>query len=561
MARYELDPRPRHGQAIAGSDPGQVPLPKLTGWVAFVLVGAVAQAAPLDVARAHDGAGRCDGSHCGEDHRHDHRVRPLVARVAQGALRGLRSSGVDHFWAIPFAAPPVGELRWRPPEPPARWRGTRDATVPPPRCPQRGEGQEDCLYLNVHRPSAARGRGPLPVIFFIHGGSNRVGSSFDNDPTGIVQQTDAIVVMANYRLGSLGWLAHPALSAESPDGVSGQYALADQQAALRWVHDNIAAFGGDPARIIIAGGSSGGFGVCSHLTSPAVSGLFSGAVMISSSCPAAPLEEAEDYGVEFVTEAGCLEDDPVSCLRQMPAHELTAIPSFVGVVAQPGSLVPEPPLTVIQEGRAARVPLIIGGTEHDSRMGRRTLFPVDEAEYVANVVDFFGEEVGALVLAQYDPDDYDDPFYAESDLLSDSSLLAIGPCLNRDIAQAHAAHAPVYVYEFADSTAPMPLWAAANAPEGFVMGASHASDEIYWFDRPQDALMLTETQRVLADQMRRALGRFAWRGSPSPRRQPGLWPAYDPDDERVLRFEPSGPRAANDWAEQHKCDFWRSLDY
>lgn len=484
-----------------------------------------------------------------------------MARVEQGTLRGERSDGVDHFWAIPFAAPPVGGLRWRPPRPPAAWRGVRDATAVPPRCPQRGEGQEDCLYLNVHRPSSGRQRGPLPVILFLHGGGNRLGSSFDNDPTGIVQQSGAIVVMTNYRLGALGWLAHSALSAESRKGVSGQYGLLDQQAALRWVHDNIAAFGGDPARIVIAGGSSGGFGVCVHLTSPAVAGLFSGAVMISSSCPAAPLEEVEAHGSEYVAEIGCPEGDPIECLRAKSAEEVTAVDSFVGVVTHPGSVVPEPPLTVIREGRAARVPLLIGGTEHDSRMGRRTLFPVDEAEYVANVIDFFGEEVGALVLEKYDPDDHDDPFYAESDLLSDSGLLPIGACINREIAQAHSAHAPVYVYEFADSTAPMPEWAAANAPEGFVMGASHASDEIYWFDRPQDALTLTAPQRELASLMRRTVGHFAWRGSPSPRRQPELWPAYDAANEQVLSFEPGATRAVDDWAERHQCEFWRTLDY
>lgn len=516
-----------------------------------VLLG---QAVPAADARAHGG-----GVDCGRgDH---HPARSPMARVAQGKLRGERRDGVDHFWAIPFAAPPVGSLRWRQPQPPESWRGVRDATVPPPRCPQNGNGQEDCLYLNVHRPSTAGHRAALPVILFIHGGGNRVGSSSDNDPTGIVQQSGAIVVMTNYRLGSLGWLAHSTLSAEAPDGTSGQYGLADQQAALRWVHDNIAAFGGDPERIVIAGGSSGGFGVCVHLTSPAVAGLFSGAAMISSSCPAAPLQEVEGYGAEFVAEIGCPEATPLECLRQKSAHELTAVPSFVGVVTHPGSLVPEPPLSVIQQGRAAPVPLFIGGTEHESRMGRRTLFPVDEAEYVANVVDFFGPEVGEIVLAQYDPDDYDDPFYAESDLLSDSGLLPIGACINRDIAQAHSAYAPVYVYEFADSTAPMPAWAAANAPEGFVMGASHASDEIYWFDRPQDALRLTAPQRELADQMRRAIGHFAWRGSPSPRRQREFWPAYDAANEQVLRFEPGATRPVDDWAEQHKCEFWRSLDY
>lgn len=553
--RCESNSSPKLGLVGGGSRRRRYPASSMFG--VLPVAGLLGLAAPLADARAQGGEVGC--GHAGHSDGHG-RYWPMV-QVQEGKLRGERSDDVDHFWAIPFAAPPVGDLRWRLPERPESWHGVRDATAPPPRCPQRGEGQEDCLYLNVHRPSSLRHRGPLPVIFFIHGGGNRLGSSFDNDPSGIVQEAGVIVVMANYRLGSLGWLAHSALSAESPQAASGQYGLADQQAALRWVHDNISAFGGDPERVVLAGGSSGGFGVCTHLASPAVAGLFSGAAMISSSCPAAPLEEAEGYGAEFVAEVGCPEDDPIACLRQKSAEELTAVPSFVGVITHPGSLVSEPPLVVIREGRAAPVPLFIGGTEHDSRMGRRTLFPVDEAEYVANVIEFFGQAVGEVVLDQYDPDDYDDPFYAESDLLSDSGLLPIGACLNRDIAQAHADYAPVYVYEFADSTAPMPEWAAANAPEGFVMGASHASDEIYWFDRPQEALRLAESQRKLANQMRRSIGNFAWRGSPSPRRHPELWPAYDVASERVLRFEPGGARAVDDWAEQHKCEFWRSLDY
>lgn len=525
------------------------------------LVGAVSigglltYADPGVDAGAHDGGAR--GEHGGDEDRH---ARAPLVQVAQGKLRGERSGEVDHFWAIPFAAPPVGALRFRPPRPPEPWRGVRDATVTPPRCPQGNEGQEDCLYLDVHRPSTPRQAGSAPVLLFIHGGSNVVGSGHDNDPSAIVRETGAIVVMPNYRLGSLGWLAHPALSAESPDGASGQYGLMDQQAALRWVHDNIAAFGGDPERIVIAGGSAGGIGVCAHLTSPAVAGLFSGAVMQSAGCVGTPLAEAEGYGADFVNAVGCPAEAPLECLRQKTAHELTAIVTFLGLAVHPGSIVPEDPRAVIEEGRAARVPLLIGGSEHESRAGRRAAFPLDEATYRAGVLELFGEEVGALVLEQYDPNAYDDPFYAEVDLIDDGSLGLVGPCINRDIAQGHSAVAPVYVYEFADATAPVPVWVAGDAPPGIVIGASHGSDEIYWFDRPQDNLTLNDAQRALAVQMRRSLGHFAWHGSPSPRRGPTPWPAYDRARERVLSFALPRARVVSDWAERHECDFWRSLE-
>lgn len=335
--------------------------------------------------------------------------------------------------------------------------------------------------------------------------------------------------------------------------MSGQYGLQDQQAALRWVHANIAAFGGDPERVTLLGGSSGGMSICAHFASPALAGSFRAGAILSGNCGAFALDEVEGYGVAFAEEVGCSEADALACLRQKPPEELARLDELgtPGGVVWGGALLPEPPLQALIAGRALPGPLYIGGAEHEARAGRQSLFPRERDAYLESVAQEFGEHAPE-VLARYPAEDYADPFYAEMDVISDSSIAPHGPCINRSIARAHSAHAPVYVFEFSDADAPMPPWVAANAPEGFELGASHGSSEIYWFDRPQD-----ET----ADTMVATLGRFAWTTNPS---LPGAhlrWSRYDSERERVLRFEPDATRMVDDWADNHQCEFWASIGH
>src|ERR1700722_8443379 len=202
----------------------------------------------------------------------------LVAATADGAVRGQAAQAMDEFLGIPYAAAPVGPLRWRPPQPAAPWAGVREATAFAPHCPQPPSGfgvastSENCLYLNVFTPPGAPG-GHLPVLVWIHGGSFLVGESDDYIPAGLVRR-GVIVVTISYRLGALGFLAHPAL-ASRPGGPSGDYGLMDQQAALRWVQANIAGFGGNPRNVTLAGESAGGLSVLSQLVSPGARGRFS----------------------------------------------------------------------------------------------------------------------------------------------------------------------------------------------------------------------------------------------------------------------------------------------
>ena len=213
---------------------------------------------------------------------------PGVVQTKEGALRGTVAADHRLFAGIPYAAPPVGPLRWQPPAPVPSWDGFRDATRPGPMCIQDVSNDvdgrrtsEDCLTLNVWTPPPSDE--PRPVMVWIHGGSFVNGSGDIYNARRLASRGDIVVVTINYRLGALGFLAHPALG---PAGDVGNYGLADQQAALRWVHDNIAGFGGDPSKVTIAGESAGGMSVCDHLVAPGSEGLFSAAIIQSGPCRA-----------------------------------------------------------------------------------------------------------------------------------------------------------------------------------------------------------------------------------------------------------------------------------
>ena len=216
----------------------------------------------------------------------------LTVSTADGAVRGKTVAATDEFLGMPYAAPPVGPLRWQPPQPPKPWPGVRAATSFAPHCPQPSSSfgvastSEDCLYLNVFTPAGAQGaQGAqarnLPVMVWVHGGSLRTGASEEYNPTGLVGH-GVIVVTINYRLGALGFLADSAL-ASRPGGSSGNYGLMDQQAALRWVQRNIRGFGGNPGNVTLFGESAGGLSTLSQLVSPGARGLFQRAIVESGS--------------------------------------------------------------------------------------------------------------------------------------------------------------------------------------------------------------------------------------------------------------------------------------
>ena len=347
----------------------------------------------------------------------------LVVATADGAVRGMAAGRTDEFLGIPYAAPPVGRLRWRPPQPPARWPGVRDATQFAPHCPQPASPfglastSEDCLYLNVFTPAAARhagGRG-RPVMVWIHGGALITGESNDYNPAGLVRR-GVIVVTINYRLGALGFLAHPALAAR-PGGPSGNYGLMDQQAALRWVQRNIRNFGGDPRNVTIFGESAGGLSVLSQLASPGARGLFSRAIVESGSynLTQAPLATAEAAGEAFAAKAGC-PSQTAACLRSLPVSTILDNEDFSGYTPDiDGRVLTQSLKTAFASGQFNRVP-VINGTNHDEWrlfVGESELegSPVTAANYQSMISATLGvpATVAAAVAAQYPLSAYPSP--------------------------------------------------------------------------------------------------------------------------------------------------------
>jgi len=245
-----------------------------------------------------------------------------------GPVRGLTDGVVNTFTGIPFAAPPIGEKRWLPPQELAKWQKPKPAFLPKPGCIQMSTpngvfGQsEDCLYLNIWAPASP---GPHPVMVWIHGGGFVLGSGGEMVYIGdqLARQKDVIIVTLSYRLGFLGHMSLPELSADSAYGASGNQAMLDQLAALKWVKNEIAHFGGDANNITLFGQSAGGLSVCQHLASPLSEGLFHKAIIQSGPCGSwklKSLEVAENMGIEFANQVGCNDPDTrLDCLRSLPA--------------------------------------------------------------------------------------------------------------------------------------------------------------------------------------------------------------------------------------------------
>ncbi|WP_294391074.1 carboxylesterase family protein [uncultured Sphingomonas sp.] len=310
----------------------------------------------------------------------------LAAAIVQtqaGALRGeTLADGRSLFRGIPFAAPPTGALRWKPPLPALSWRGVRDAGTSGPACIQVDYGwnhaaaahqSEDCLYLEVATPALKPAK-PLPVMVWIHGGGNRGGGG-----AGTIQSDlgrHVVLVSIQYRIGALGFLSHPALTAESPEHASGNYGLMDQQAALRWVQANIARFGGDPGNVTIFGESAGAQDVGLQLLSPLARGLFHKAIEQSGTAgfgvPPRTLSENEALGRQITVAAGAPSGADADALRRLPPEALVkaaeeadvpdlADDSFIWLQAVvDGHVLPATPAEMLRRGEGARVPLIVG---------------------------------------------------------------------------------------------------------------------------------------------------------------------------------------------------------
>ena len=302
---------------------------------------------------------------------------PAVSTTAGPVTGTVESDGLRVFRGVPFAAPPVGKLRWQPPQPAAKWTEPRNATSFGPQCMQRrvyadmifraSGNSEDCLYLNVWTPARRSGERPLPVLVYFYGGGFTAGDGSEPRYDGAAMARKGIVALTvNYRLGVFGFLAHPELSAESPRHASGNYGLLDQAAALAWVRDNIAAFGGDPRRVTIAGESAGSISVNGLMASPLSRSLIAGAIgesggMIHPTFEPVPLAEGEKVGAGFLTANGAATLADARALTAQALLDATAKPGTPRFpITVDGYYLPKTPAEIFAAGEQAKVPLLAG---------------------------------------------------------------------------------------------------------------------------------------------------------------------------------------------------------
>jgi para-nitrobenzyl esterase len=519
---------------------------------ASVTVALTASVAPADAASRPGGAKW-------------HRAGPVV-KTESGAVRGETLAGGYAFRGVLYAAPPTGRLRWRAPEPAPSWHGVRDATQYAPSCLQKpnlfqppGAQSEDCLYLNVTTPTLRPGA-KRPVLVWIHGGGLTQDGAVNYDGTDLAQ-AGAVVVTINYRLGALGFLAHPAL-ADRPGGAAGNYGLMDQQAALRWVQHNISRFGGDSHNVTIAGQSAGGLSVLAHLVSRGSRGLFQRAIIQSGdfALEQLPLSSAEAFGTSYAAAVGC-PDQTASCLRHLPASTLvTAFPdaAIPGVVD--GKVLTESVGTALAAGRFARVPMINGINTDEELIfvaglhlavsnGQFVLAPTPTAatyeSVIASVLGVSAARASAIA-AEYPLAAYPDGDFVLSVVVSDANFAC--PALQVD--RWTSARVPTYAYQFDDGTAP-PIFTGSP----FYPVATHSSEIQYLFDQPNapHPASLDATQEALAQKMRTAWVTFAARGDPGTASVP--WPAISAGSS-VISFGSPQPTLGTSFATIHHCSFW-----
>jgi para-nitrobenzyl esterase len=509
---------------------------------------------------------------------------PLDITIDTGPLHGVDSGtgNIRAFLGIPYAAPPVGDLRWRAPQPVAKWNGTLQATHVGQQCPQllsyAGPSyDEDCLYLNVWSPTGAH---DLPVMVWLHGGAFIFGSGGDKWYQGdLLAQQDVVVVTLNYRLGALGFMANPASDNEDPAfPTSGNYGLEDQRFALEWVQRNIAAFGGDPTRVTLFGESAGGFSTCVHYLSDRTQGLFSAALAESGLCGASVLSpghaDAESLALDLGMQLGCPGStaSSLACLRAVDAQTIvqaTALPPLMtqmpgGPLYQPtvlgnqlpnvdGYVIEQPLRAEFAAGQFQKRPFLVGTNRDEGTLFQSSVYalPVtDETDYEAALsMRFLSENVAAIV-AQYPIASYASANAALAAVSGDAFFV----CPARAAARgAVAAGASVFRYSFEQ-----PL---AN-PFEQGLGVFHSSEIPFVFGHDDYPLGMLGSAVPLSTAMQQYWTTFAKTYAPGDGGSAGeggvAWPAYNATmDPYQLLVAPTISASAG--LKTDLCDFWDQL--
>ncbi|MEU4394865.1 carboxylesterase family protein [Kribbella sp. NPDC023855] len=494
-----------------------------------------------------------------------------VVHTDTGDVRGIVHPDRRVFNGIPYAAPPVGDLRWAAPAPAKPWTGERAATKPGSACPQNknaianlASSNEDCLFLNVTTPKTASPEHRKPVMVWIHG-DGAIGAGDQFDPARLAVTGDVLVITFNFRLGVFGGFGFPGLEH------SGTIGLQDQRAVLRWVQRNAAAFGGDPANVTLFGVSYGATATSAHLMSEQSRGLFHRVIMQSGftlmdmpagatypGLPALPwygwttTKDADTQGQVVAKQLGCKD---LACLRKVPVPKLLAIPQVMNIF-QPYALgndqLPADPDKALAAGNFTQVP-VLSGTTRDEHTTFVAFFrelagsPVTAAGYPELLRTAFGDQA-AKVAAEYPLKDYPTPARAWAAVITDRMWARAQLRQN----QLLSAKNPLWFYEFADRDAPLDI----PFPKGYDPGAWHAGDVGYLFRDDKSAAAMRPDQVALSDTMIRYWANFAHRGDPNGTGVPE-WKRFS-GPGTVQSLAP-GKIAPVDYEQEHRLAFWRSL--
>lgn len=471
--------------------------------------------------------------------------------INSGTVVGESKKGIATFKGIPYGAPPVGELRWKPPVSPQSWAEPLETKEFASECPQirptdplrRPVGNEDCLTLNVW---SGEGFKKQPVMVFIHGGGNSIGSSEGllgaklYDGTQLVKMGDVVVVTINYRLGALGFLSHPQLAEESAHKSSGNYALLDQMLALKWVKQNISAFGGDAQNITVFGESAGAINILALISSPLAKGLFKKAIVQSGFLTELSKQEAEQEGESFAKKMNC---ETLKCLREKEMSEILKntdmgygkLRPYSAVVD--GFVLKEGVLKTMQSGTMNDVSLIIGSNADEMT----TLLPalidvgwiVTDAQYNTLLKGHLGEELGELAAKMYPPSEYSSRNQAFLVLSSDAFV----HCPNRQVARAMGDQTWRYIFTHKSDNLALKK-----------VGAGHGMELPFVFHLTP---VLSFREELLSEQMVGYWTSFAHEGDPN-RKDLTPWLGFKDGNYQDLNLDLSSGKGYRD----HYCDFW-----
>jgi para-nitrobenzyl esterase len=487
-----------------------------------------------------------------------------MANVEGGAVRGVVANGVVSWKGIPYAAPPVGDLRWRNPQPVRPWIGVKEANRFGPACMQTDNvpKSEDCLTINVWRPAQASANA-LPVMVWMHGGAMVHGGA-PIYPFDAMAAKGVMIVSMNFRLGRFGYFAHPALGAEAPDDVRGNYGFMDQLAALQWVQRNIAAFGGEPEEVTIFGESAGGGSVLAHLVSPMSRGLFQRAILQSpgtpgpraKAIPSSDLATAEKIATDWSRSVGVTDEGAAALkrLRALPAEKLVegvssaatlkalaadTTPPGMAMSIIDGRFLPERPEATLAAGRQAMVSVIIGANDRD--------LPIGSASTKYELFGLFGPDADQA-RSLYDPLGNQTLDELKQQVFADRTLVEPARHFANEMVRAGQT---VWLYRFAY---------VSEAQRGQNRGALHGYEIPFVMNIPAALVgptKVTPTDRAMADLISAYWASFALKADPNGGGRP-MWPHHDRAIDRLIHFTNSGVIVGTDPLKP-RLDLWQRV--